>query len=391
MKITRNEFIRTMAGASAAFAGFATTSSFVSIPAAQITDPSMHGLSLGVSVYSYTPEIQRGEMNFEKCLADISEMGGEYVEILGMAHVAGYPNPSVFWINQFFGLLEKYNLKQSAYDTFCDTMFHKDRLLAPQELLDLLIMDMKVASQLGYHVFRQQVAPYPADDPAESYIAPYVMSTDAMKYLELAIPYCEKYDIKLALELHSPTQLRSKWIDGCLELIERTKTKHVGFCPDFSSFTWRPGPTTVERLIQQGCKKEIVEYIISAYQQRLGPDKTMEVVKKMGGGETEQNYASKAGLFHSSNNDPKDLKIIAPWIYHTHAKFYLILDDLSSDYCMNYPEILKAYVDNGVKGVLSSESEGYMVLGKIIEREDISRSTHIRMQHAMIRKILASI
>ena len=98
----------------------------------------------------------------------------------------------------------------------------------------------------------------------------------------------------------------------------------------------------------------------------------------MGGNEQEQAYASKAGLFHQSNNDPADIKIIAPWIYHTHAKFYGVEDDLSSDYSMKYPEILKAYVDNKVTGVLSSECEG--------RRADITTSTHVRMHHAMIRR-----
>jgi sugar phosphate isomerase/epimerase len=380
----RKEFIKSVALASAAVAGAGTTASLMGACASPASAAgNMHGLALGVSVYSFGSDILAGTTNLEKVMADTSEMGGEYIEILGETHVIGYPNPSTAWIDTWKGLLEKYKLKTSAYDTFCDTMFFKDRLLTPEELLELLIVDMKVANTLGFKVFRQQVAPYPADDPAEAYLAPYVASKDAFKYLELAIPHLEKYDIKIALELHSPTQIRSKWIDGCLELIERTKTKNIGFCPDFSSFTWRPQKGTVERMVEQGCKKEIVEYIISAYQKRANPDATVEEVKKMGGNAQEQAYASKAGLFHQSNNDPADIKIIAPWIYHTHAKFYGVEDDLSSDYSMKYPEILKAYVDNKVTGVISSECEG--------RREDISRSTHVRMHHAMIRGILAKL
>ena len=134
------------------------------------------------------------------------------------------------------------------------------------------------------------MAPFPADDPSESYLAPYVLSKDAMKYLELAIPYCEKYDIKLALELHSPTHLKSKWIDGCLELIQRTKTQQIGFCPDFSAFTTKPQKMQTNMLLAQGAKQEIIDYIISAYQQDLGPEKTMEEVKKMGGSPAENEF-----------------------------------------------------------------------------------------------------
>lgn len=383
--MTRNEFLKTMAGATAVIAstgaaGFAAES----CAPADASSKAIKGLRFGVSIYSYGSDFLNGSATVERAAADIADMGAEGIEILGEAHVKGYPNPTKEWTDNWFKLLDQYQLTPTAYDTFCDTMFYKDRLLTPEELLELLIVDMKVANQLGFHVFRQQVAPYPADDPSEAYLAPYVMSTDAMKYLELAIPYCEKYDIKLALEMHSPTQIRSKWIDGMLELIQRTKTEHIGFCPDFSAFTWRPARGTVENMVAQGCKKEIVEFIISSYQQNLGPEKTVEEVKKMGGNQQELDYASKAGLFHQSNNNPADIKIIAPWIYHTHAKFYSIEDDLSTDYqIMKYPEILKAYVDNGVKGWLSSECEG--------RRADISRQGHVRLQQAMMRRILTSL
>jgi sugar phosphate isomerase/epimerase len=307
--MTRNEFLKTMAGATAVIAstgaaGFAAES----CAPADASSKAIKGLRFGVSIYSYGGDFMSGAATVERCAADIANMGAEGIELLGEAHVKGYPNPSKEWIDNWYKLLDQYKLTPTAY---------------------------------------------------------------------------EKYDIKLALELHSPTHLRSKWIDGMLELIQRTKTEHIGFCPDFSAFTWRPQKGTVERMVAQGCKKEIVEYIISAYQQDLGPDKTVEEVKKMGGNEQELAYASKAGLYHQSNNNPADIKIIAPYIYHTHAKFYNIEDDLSSDYSMKYPEILKAYVDNGVKGWLSSECEG--------GRSDISRQGHVRLQQAMMRRILTSL
>ena len=45
---------------------------------------------------------------------------------------------------------------------------------------------------------------------------------------------------------------------------------------------------------------------------------------------------------------------------------------------MNYPEILKAYVDNGIKGWIDSECEGF--------RQDVSTSGHVRMHQVMMRK-----
>ena len=341
MKMTRNEFIKSMAAASLAATGAGTAASMTTACAQPASVKSTHGLSLGVSIYSFysIANLTEDTVNLEKHMADLNDMGAEYIEIIGEAHVPGYPNPPVEWIDQFFELLEKYNLKQSAYDIFPDTMFYKDRYLTPEEVVESFVVDCKLANQLGYKVFRGLQAPYPPDDPSEAHLIPFTKSAQATRFLELAIPYAEKYDVKIALELHSPTQIRSQWIDSMLELIERTKTQHLGFCPDFGMFLSRPQRGTIERYVEQGAKREIIEYIISAYQQNLGPEKTVEEVKKMGGGEIEQRYAGVSGIYHSSNNDPEDLSIVAPWVYHTHAKFYDMMEDLT-DYSINYPAVL---------------------------------------------------
>jgi sugar phosphate isomerase/epimerase len=382
MKMTRNEFIKSMAAASVAVIGTGTTAGMTTSCTQPTSIKSLHGLSLGVSIYSYysIARFVDDKVDLEKRMVDLNDMGAEYIEILGEAHVPEYPNPPAKWVDQFFSLLEKYNLKQSAFDIFPDTMFYKDRYLTPEELVEFFAIDCKLASQLGYKVFRALQAPYPPDDPREAYLSPWTKSTQATKFLELAIPYAEKYDVKIALELHSPAQIKSQWIDSMLELIKSTKTQHLGFCPDFGMFFSRPVRGTVENYVKQGAKKEIIEYIISAYQQNLGPAKTVEEVKKMGGGEIEQQYAGVGGIYHSSNNDPKDLSIIAPWIYHTHAKFYDMMEDLT-EYSINYPAVLKEYVRNGITGVLSSEYEGM--------NPEYSVSTSLRMHHAMIRNILA--
>ena len=51
-------------------------------------------------------------------------------------------------------------------------------------------------------------------------------------------------------------------------------------------------------------------------------------------------FRTITGVLDKDNIRQTGLNIIAPWIYHTHAKFYDIEDDLSSDYSMKYPLIL---------------------------------------------------
>jgi sugar phosphate isomerase/epimerase len=228
---------------------------------------------------------------------------------------------------------------------------------------------------------RYQWPPYPADDPAEAFRAPYVASKVAMQVLEKALPHAEKYDLRLAAELHSPTDLKSTWMGSCLDFIDKTKTRHFGFCPDMSSFVTRPPRNRISGLIKEGARENVLDFITKAYQERLGPEKTVAEVKKMGGNAAEVRWAGVAGIHHFSNNDPKDLLRLVPYTYHVHAKFFEMTDDLH-EYSIPYEQIIPVLVEGGYQGYLSSEYEG--------PRGDLQTTTQIRLQHAMLKKLLAA-
>jgi len=110
-------------------------------------------------------------------------------------------------------------------------MFYKNRMLTPDEAVERLVQDFQLANRLGFKVLRQQWPPYPPDNPADASLAPYVASKRAMQVIEKALPFAEKYGVRMAVELHSPTHLKSEWMDSCLDLIARTRTKHFGSAP----------------------------------------------------------------------------------------------------------------------------------------------------------------
>jgi sugar phosphate isomerase/epimerase len=376
----RKEFIKNMASATASLALMhkAPALGAINMTVPDQTPGANSKMKLAISAFSYEKEFNEGK-HFEEIVEDMADIGAAGIEILGETHIPDYPNPSQAWVEQWYIMLQNFNLKPVAYDLFVDTKFYKNRLLTTKEALQFLIRDFRLANKLGLKIIRQQVAPYPADNPADSYLAPYVKSKPSMELLEMAIPYAEENGVIMAVELHSPTRLKSPWIDSCLELIEKTKTKNLGFCPDLSSFVYTPPRSNVEAILAQGARKEIVDFIISAYQKQLGFEKTMEEVAKMGGNEVEKRYASAGGIYHFSYNDPKDLKIIAPYIYHVHAKFFGMEDNLT-EYSIPYPEIIKSLRDIGYQGYLSTEFENYAW---------IPASPQIRLQHAMLRGLLA--
>jgi sugar phosphate isomerase/epimerase len=387
MKMTRNEFLKSMAAASVAFTSTGTYAALSKTYGIETFSQAQSNYKLGASIYSWSRDLRVDNATVESVMADISDMGGEYVELLAGQDVPGYPNPSEAWVNQWHSWLDKYNLKPSAYDLYTWAEFFRDRRATQDEVFDLLVTDLKLAKRLGFPWIRMQVPSFPEDAPANlkgDELTYWLrerqdLKPGSKKFLERATRYAEDNGLKLAIELHAPITLDSSYVKGLVDLIEEMKTKNLGFNVDFSIFMWRPARATVEGLIQQGAKPEIIEYIIQAYRDRLGAFKTIEEVKKMGGGKVEQDYASDAGIFDQSYSDPKELKTIAPYIIYSHAKFYDMMEDLT-EYSIPYTEILQEFKNNKVECVLSSEYEG--------RNPDYSVSTAIRLQHAMMRNIL---
>jgi sugar phosphate isomerase/epimerase len=343
-------------------------------------------IKLGCTMFSYLPDFQSGTRTLEDCIADVGDMGGEGIEILGEAHVPDYPNPSKQWVKQWFGWMEKYHVKPGGYNTFVDSMFYSHRMLTPEEAAERLVVDFKLANRLGINVLRQQWPPYPADNKADEIYAPYVKSKPAMDTIMKALPAAEKYDVRMGIELHSPTQLKSAFIDSIIEVIVKTKTRHLGFCPDMSAFVKRVPRLErqaeippLAQLLQRGGRKHVLDFIAKAYEEKLGPERTVAEVKKMGGNEVEIWYGGIAGIYHLSNNDPKDLAPLVPYICHVHGKFYEITDQLR-EYSIPYEEILPILDKGGYTGYISSEYMGF--------RDEYTTSAAIRAHHAMCRSIL---
>jgi sugar phosphate isomerase/epimerase len=373
--MTRKDFLKT-AGAAAMTAYLAESPAMAQSTKAPIR--------LSASLYCYNGDFLAGTMDLEACLADLSDMGAEGVEILPEAHVAGFPNPSEEWVRQWFLWLEKYKLKPSAYDGFVDTKLYKNRALTVQEMAGQMIRDIKLANRLGYKVYRGQGSSWPdCLGPADS-----VWGKAGITQFDLydrVMEVAEKYDVRIGEEIHVPALLKSKWMDQTLNYIQKTGTKYLGFVPDMSIFLRRPQPgRRTEDLIAQGYRKDILEYVNQAHEDNVPSAQAMEEVRKMGGSEAELRLASGSGFYHmmyrkAEQNEPKDLLPLLPYIFHSHAKFYEVLEDTSNESSIPYNEIIPVLARGGYDKYLSSEYEG--------DRSPTQASQQIRKQHVMMRRM----
>jgi sugar phosphate isomerase/epimerase len=297
-------------------------------------------IELGVSLYSYGGDFLV-TMTLEDCLADIADMGATGVEILADTHIAGYPSPSTEWVDEWHRLLDRYRLTPTCYSSWLDTRLRRDRALTVEEAVPILVRDLELARRLGFTVVRPKLGVVSLDLVPD----PVWRGT-----VERALPKAEEYGIRIAPEIHAPTPLRSKIVDDYLDLARQTS--HFGLLIDTGIFQHaeRTGTHSDSR------------YIFGDPSPELAAQVAREMSKPM-------------------NEDPRDLADLMPYVFHVHAKFWDMTDDLTDPH-VPYDEVVRVLVDCGYKGSLSSEYEG---------PRDLYRATDmVRRQQAMLRRLVAA-
>jgi hypothetical protein len=83
--------------------------------------------------------------------------------------------------------------------------------------------------------------------------------------------------------------------------------------------------------------------------------------------------------------DPAEWADIMPRIVHVHAKFYDI-DEHGDEPAIDYPELVRVFVEGGYSGFFSSEWEGH-AFADLGEADPIDL---VRRQHDLIRRSIAA-
>ena len=78
------------------------------------------GYAYGVSLYSYTSEFG-STLTLDDCIEDVADVGATGLEILGEAHVEGYPDPSTAWVDAWFARLDRLSLTPTCLGSWVDT------------------------------------------------------------------------------------------------------------------------------------------------------------------------------------------------------------------------------------------------------------------------------
>ncbi len=281
------------------------------------------GPKRGVALYSYSAEFGISK-NLEDCFEDLYDMGAHGLEILANTHIPGYPHISEAWLDQWFALLDQYEIVPVEYGNWIDSHILGSRELTTRESYEMLARDIKIAAKLGFTVMRTKM-PVISDD-----LAPV---KNWREFIELALPLAEEHNIKMCPEIHIPTTLNAPMIQEYVEFIERTGTKNFGLNIDFSVFRNVFGEN---------------EYRPEGFE----PSK------------------------------PEELVPLLPYIYCCHAKFNH-MNDQFEETTIPYPEIIRVLKEQNWDGYLLSEYEG---ADKYSPGYEVGQT--LRKQHIMLKRLL---
>jgi sugar phosphate isomerase/epimerase len=356
--MTRKDFLQTVAGGAllaAAQPGFG------------LSDRQAQGkMKRGVSLYSYQEEYYARTMTLEDCIAEASVVGAKGIEILPTGCIPEYPNISDRWVANWHSLMAKYNTTPSCYDIFLEMDLHRDRRLSDNEAVDMLIRDIKLAKRLGYKVLRG-------------------VNHTPLDVLEKGLPYAEQNDIRLTTEIHSPIPLDGEYVNQCMDMIQRTKTKHFGLTIDLSLFLRRPIRVMAQRAIRDGIPAPIVQCIQDAFRQGVPKDKAQAEAEKMGYKDEDDGYGTYLmKVYDTPMQDLKKLKALMPHVFHVHAKCWEMTEEMV-EYSIPYDEIVPVLAEGGYDGYLSTEYEGQRFTQDIAETDSCEQ---IRRNQFMLKKLL---
>jgi len=362
MDMTRKEFLQTVSGVAVA--------SMVDLnPAAAQAKAKF---KRGVTLYSYQEEYYTRAMTLEDCIADVASMGADGIELIAEEMVPNYPDPPEGWVQEWHALMAKYRTKPACLDTFVDVTWGGHREMSLQESVDTLAAQMKLANRMGFKVMRPTTGP---------------VRDAAPEMIEKALPIAEKYDVRITPEIHAPIPTKGKYIDSYMEIIGRTKTKHLGFCPDMGIFCKRLPRVVLNYHRRLGAQEKVVRYIDEAFKNGVSAEDRVAEVQKMSNHPADLRCAAMTGGYGPVTNNPRDLLAIMPYVYNIHGKFYEMTDDLQ-EYSIPYEQVIPVLIEAGYSWHVNSEYEGQRNTQDIKETDSCEE---IRRHHVMLRRLMGEV
>jgi sugar phosphate isomerase/epimerase len=333
-------------------------------PPATDADP----FQLGLTLYSASAEFRAGWFDFDGLLDRVAELEiGPGIEIVASQMVPTYPVVSDEFVRTWREAFDKHGFVASSFGANLDMGRRRDRDMTADEEFDFSELMFQGAKKLGFPLVRIQSA--------------------KPELLRRLLPIAERLDLQLAYEIHAPLGPNAEPILKVRETFAELDSPLLGFVADFSSTMHAMSPTLLRAVRKAGLDGEAVERL----QQIWATDAPMrerqeEFIGYLRGRDFDPgrlgSFAHLAFNMHG-HVAPTEWADIMPQIKHVHAKFYDI-DETGNEPAIDYPELVRVFVEGGYRGYWSSEWEGHA----FAELGEVDPLLLVRRQHDLIRRTM---
>lgn len=337
-------------------------------PAPQVVEGDP--FKMGLTLYSASAEFRAGWYDFDSLLDRVAELGiGPGIEIVASQMVPTYPVVSDEFERTWRAAFDRHGFHASSFGANLDMGRRRDRDMTPDEEFEFSELMFRGAKKLDFPLVRIQSA--------------------KPELLRRLLPIAEDLELKLAYEIHAPMGPNSEPIMKVRDTYAELDSPLLGFVADFSSTMHAMSPTLLRAVQRAGLDDEALDCL----QQIWATDATMqerqqEFIGYLKGRDFDPGrlgaFAHLAFNMHG-HVDPREWADIMPHILHVHAKFYDI-DEAGQEPAIDYPELVRVFVEGGYRGYWSSEWEGHA----FAELGEVDPLVLVRKQHDLIRSTMRS-
>ena len=319
-----------------------------------------------LSLYSLQNEYMTKRMTLEDIFRFMKDNSIEGVEFLPDQMMHGAPHPSEENLENWDRLCREYGVKPVIADVFLNTNLYKNRELTKKECVDLLIDEIRLAHRLGMKMIR-------------------LVSMTPAFVLEPLLPYCEKYDIKMGLEIHAGLSFDKQKTKDYITEMKRLNSPYAGLVIDTGIFC-KKVPQVMENYCRaMGTGEAPIEFVDSMFAEGkdgrdvYGPDgQFIPELEKLLKSDADYMFAHFADGYE---NEPYNvLDDLMPYIFHVHFKLFEMTEN--GEYSIDYKGILQYLHDHNYDGYVSTEYEGnrWTLPGRPIQEKEqvIAHQKYIR-------------
>jgi len=306
----------------------------------------MSNIKRAVSMYSLQDQYARKKMTLSDIFEYLNDLNAG-LEFISDQMLKGTPEPSEESLAEWDRLVEQYKPDLVCNDIFINTCLYKNRTLTKKESVDLLIKEIKLAHRLGFKMVR-------------------LVSNTPANIIEPALPYAEKYDVVLTLEIHAGMSFDSPLTMEFIEVMKKLNSPYVGLTVDTGIFCRRHPRVSTNYFRDLGTNEEVISYIDHIFASGTDPKQFFAGVRSEG-----KQFPEELSRFLKTQNDFEYalfadgyemspftiLDEYMPYVKHIHGKIYEMTEE-GVEYSIPFDELIKYLHKAGYNGYIATEYEG---------------------------------